>query len=265
MKAEARAARGPSRRQLHIWLGLAKRAAAHGARLLRSRGGLGRRICHARGRDIKIAADAEIDQAIVALLASDDGFPLLTEESGHVGHSASAGGYCWIVDPLDGSFNYSRRIPLCAVSVALWRGSQPLLGVVHDPMRREVFSGIVGVGAWLNGRRMTISDVRLPERGVLCTGFPVASEFSTAAVARVVRAVRAFKKVRWLGSAALSLAYVASGRADAYMESEIYVWDVAAGVALVLAAGGQVRVRAGRQPLTRVVMANNGRVRTPEG
>ena len=95
---------------------------------------------------------------------------------------------------------------------------------------------------------------------MLCTGFPAASDFSSDAVASFVQAVQTFRKVRLLGSAALSLAWVACGRADAYAERDIRLWDVAAGLALVRAAGGAVSAEPGREALTRMVRATNGRL-----
>ncbi|MBM3451436.1 MAG: hypothetical protein FJX78_10775, partial [Armatimonadetes bacterium] len=124
----------------------------------------------------------------------------------------------------------------------------------------EVFSGIVGQGAWLNGRPMSTSGVRRTRDDVLCTDFPVSTDFSAGALGAFVDGVRAFKKIRLLGTAAQSLAYVASGRTDVYAERDIKIWDVAAGVAVLRAAGGKAIVKAGRQPMTRIVVGSNGRL-----
>ena len=156
--------------------------------------------------------------------------------------------------------NYSRGIPLAVISVALWHGDDPVLGVVIDPARRDTYSGLVGDGTRLNGVPVRTSNIDTVKNAVICTGFPVSTDFSTDALIRFVQRVQGFKKVRMLGSAALSLAYVACGRTDVYSEDEIKLWDVAAGLALVQAAGGSVRTEAGRQPLTRKVTATNGRL-----
>src|SRR5439155_12695697 len=133
--------------------------------------------------------------------------------------------------------------------------------VVHDPVHDETFTGIVGTGAWLNGETIRTSSVSDPGRAVLCTGFPVGLRLTDSAVAGVVEQVRRFMKVRLLGSAALSLAYVAAGRADGYAEQAIRVWDVAAGLALVLAAGGHSEVVPHGRTAALDVSATNGSLR----
>jgi myo-inositol-1(or 4)-monophosphatase len=239
---------------------VARGAAGAGVRRLRAAGRIGRSSSAARRRDLTIVADGLVDRAVTSYLLRETALPLLSEESGE---HRQAAGLRWIVDPLDGSVNYSRSIPLCAVSIALWHGDTPVLGVVHDPMRDEVFTGLVGVGAWMNGTPIQTSDVRRVRDGIVCTGFPAAGDFSTTAVEGVVERVRAFQKVRMLGAAAISLAYVACGRADAYVEQEVRIWDVAAGLAIVVASGGQVKVMPGLQATTRSVAASNGRLPLP--
>jgi myo-inositol-1(or 4)-monophosphatase len=194
-----------------------------------------------QGRDVKHLADVESEKAIIESLRAGSPHPLLTEESGAHGR-ISNDAPAWIVDPLDGTLNYSRDIPLCAVSIALWRGAEPLLGVVYDFNRDELFSGAAGLGAWLNDTPISPSGVAETERAVLATGFPVNRDFSADSVGEFVRRIIGFKKVRLFGSAALSLAYAASGRVDAYCEEGIMLWDVAAGIAIVAAAGGAARV-----------------------
>lgn len=241
------------------WLAVAVEAARAGGDLLsRSQGRAVRRTMR---RDVKIAADARLDRFLTRFLSQRTGLPVLSEESGETSGAVTDRGYRWIVDPLDGSLNHSRGLPLTAISIALWARDKPVIGVVHDPSRGETFSGLVRVGAWLGRRRIATSRIRRASEGVLCTGFPAAADFSSTAVGSFVRHVQRFHKVRLLGSAALSLAYVASGRVDAYHERDIKLWDVAAGVALVTAAGGEVTITPGRHALTREVVATNGRLK----
>ncbi|MEA4855584.1 inositol monophosphatase family protein [Solidesulfovibrio sp.] len=188
------------------------------------------------GRDIKLAADRQAEAAILDTLAASP-HPILAEESGVSG--AATDGPRWIVDPLDGTVNYSRGLDLCCVSIALWDGERPLCGVVHDFTRRELFCGVVGRGAWRNDAPIQVSAAADPARAILGTGFPVNRDFASPALHRFIDRVRSFKKLRLLGSAALSLAWVACGRLDAYCEEDIMLWDVAAGLALVAAAGGR--------------------------
>lgn len=213
-------------------------AASHEAgRILSQRVGVAAGVESARGRDIKTAADRDAESAIFDILRAKSDFPILSEEAGG-NFSSESTSTCWIVDPLDGTLNLSRGIPLCCVSIALWRGLAPLVGVVHDFNRNETFSGTVGEGARLNDSRIRVSGVDSASQGVICAGFPVESSFEDDDLRSYLATVRNWKKVRLIGSAALSLAWVACGRVDAYAERGIKLWDVAAGLALVSAAGG---------------------------
>jgi myo-inositol-1(or 4)-monophosphatase len=161
------------------------------------------------------------------------------------------------VDPLDGSLNFSRDIPLFCISIALWKEMRPLLGVVYDCNHDEMFTGLVSEGAWLNGTPIQVTNTVKKSEAVLCTGFPVSTDFSENALLTFVRSIQAYKKVRLLGSAALSLAYVASGRADIYNENDIAIWDVAAGISIVEAAGGVVNFRQSEVENRLIVKAGN--------
>jgi myo-inositol-1(or 4)-monophosphatase len=239
------------------WLEVAVAAAVDAQSLLTRTGS--RRQTAAIGREIKIAADARLDRRLVALLSRSSDWPIVSEES--VRSAPSGSGYRWIIDPLDGTVNFMRGVPFSAISIALWKGSTPVLGVIRDVVRGEMFTGIVGAGAWLNGRRMRPSVVTQSSAAVLCTGFPVSTNMSTASIRRVIVGAQRFNKVRLFGSAALSLAYVACGRVDAYRERDIKIWDIAAGAALVRAAGGTVQLVTGSDGVMCHVTATNGVLR----
>lgn len=192
-------------------------------------------------KDVKLQGDLLAEAIILDYLQQETGYPALSEEKGTIG-TLDAENPMWIVDPLDGSLNYSQEIPLCCVSIALWQKKAPLLGVVYDFNRDELFSGIVGEGAWLNQVPIQVSGRRIKSESVLCTGFPIQTDFSSAGIQNFAKQIQAYKKVRLLGSAALSLAYVACGRVDAYHENNIMLWDVAAGCAIVQAAGGTLEL-----------------------
>jgi myo-inositol-1(or 4)-monophosphatase len=130
-----------------------------------------------------------------------------------------------------------------------------VLGVVYDFTREELFSGVVGDGAFLNEAPIRVSKTTAPGEAIAFTGFPSAASFETDSLTSFVEMLQRFKKVRLLGSAALSLAYVACGRGDVYIEQRIRIWDIAAGVALVNAAGGAFQTL-GTDPLD--VYADNG-------
>ena len=189
-------------------------------------------------RDVKIIADKELDRFIVEQLSKKSGFPVLSEESGLSQASNSKKNFRWIVDPLDGSMNFSREIPICCISIAFWQDMIPLIGVVYDFNRDELFTGIVGEGAWLNDSPICVSSTKHTSNAILATGFPVSSDFSQKTLYKFVNNIKIYQKIRLLGSAALSLAYVSCGRVDIYQENDIKIWDVAAGIALVRAAGG---------------------------
>ena len=197
-------------------------------------------VLSSEGRDLKHQADRDAEKAILEYLKEKSLFPVLTEESGV--HGKMGDGPLWIVDPLDGTLNFSRSNPFCCVSIALWQSDQPLMGVVYDFNRDELFSGIVGEGAWVNDQPIRVSEVETKNKAILATGFPTFSDFSNDSLREFVGQVQQYKKVRLFGAAALSLAYVACGRVDAYMENDIMLWDVAAGAALVKAAGGEIEV-----------------------
>ena len=193
------------------------------------------------GREWKINADKLLESVIVSHLRSESDYPILSEESGF---QKGAGEEYWIVDPLDGSANYFRGLPIYCISIGLWKNNQPILGVVLDPHNKQLFSGIVGGGAKCNGCEIRVRkklDVD-PLSSVLCTGFPAGLDHTQKNLDNIVSLICQFGKVRMLGSAALMLCYVASGRCDSYWERQIRLWDVAAGLAIVVSAGGQINL-----------------------
>lgn len=227
-------------------LAIAIAAAVRGGRHLASLARAAVEVLSGEGRDLKISADRSSERLILETLEERAGYPTLTEESG--GLEALPRTPAWVVDPLDGSANFARGIPGCCVSVALVDDGEPVVGAVYDLDRDELFSGAVGVGAWQGtASEPRLAGIRTSTTGhrhdaYLATGLPVARDFGGDALEALVRELQQFKKVRMLGAAALSLAYVAAGRVDAYAEDGIRLWDVAAGVALVRAAGGWARM-----------------------
>lgn len=211
------------------------------------------------GREVKVTADRFVEAMILSNLQGSTDYPVLTEERGWQS-GFSKEGYLWVVDPLDGSFNYYHDIPVCAVSIALYRGESPILGVIYDFNRHELFSGLVNEGAWLNKRPITVSDIKESERGILYTGFPVSADFSDQNSIEFMKFAKQWRKVRMIGSAAISLAYVACGRAEYYHERNTMFWDVAAGLAIVAAAGGQIQFFGNSLDAPQDVHADNGAV-----
>lgn len=190
------------------------------------------------------------------------GHAVLAEESGvHAGAAGAAAR--WIVDPLDGTTNFAHNYPFFCVSIAAeWEG-RLVAGVVHDPVRDELFAAAAGAGATLNGAPLRVSDVARVEDALLVTGFPydVREHPERSLPAFAAFLVRA-QAVRRDGSAALNLAYVACGRFEGFWEGHLSPWDMAAGVLLVREAGGLVTAYDGG-PFAldgRQILATNGRV-----
>ncbi|WP_341462838.1 inositol monophosphatase family protein [Helicobacter pullorum] len=184
-------------------------------------------------KDIKLQADLDSEEIICKILMSAFSYPILSEESYKINDKEKKGIY-WVVDPLDGSLNYSQDIPLCCVSIALYENNNPILGVIYDFNRDEMFSGIVGVGAWLNSEKIIVpKKIKEKNQAVLATGFSSYMNYGREELSKFISYIQEFKKIRLLGSAALSLAYVACGRIDAYYEKDIAFWDIAAGLALI--------------------------------
>jgi len=218
-------------------------------------------IAAEEGREVKIDADKHAETLILAALEKEAPYPVISEEAGWVRAGAGREGYVWAVDPLDGSVNYLRDYPHCAVSIALLKAGAPVLGVVDCFVLGECFSGAIGEGAWLNGAPIRVSTIAAPASGILQTGVP--SRASAASMALFEARLRSWRKIRMIGSAASALAYVAAGRAEAYRESGSMIWDVAAGCALVKAAGGEFVIAGGLdQPLE--VAAGNGAIALPD-
>lgn len=187
------------------------------------------------GKDIKLSSDKMSEKIIMDIL-EESNIPILSEEYGFKG---TEGELCWIVDPLDGTINYFKGLDdFACVSVALWEKGRPVLGVVYRFMKDELFCGAEGVGAFLNDMEMKPSDIKETSQAVMATGFPVKRSYDTESLSKFVKQVQCFKKVRMLGAAALMGTFVACGRLDTYFEDEIMLWDVAAAVAIVNAAGG---------------------------
>lgn len=161
------------------------------------------------------------------------GIPVIGEENGGDTSLAFNDSYYWIVDPIDGTYNFLRGIPGVCVSVALMKGRTPVVGAINDFTRGELYAGGKGLPLTLNGAEIKPAWAHEQSQAVLMTGFPSATDYSDENLKHFVTAVQKFKKVRMCGSAALAMAWVAAGRADAYKENRLYLWDVAAGLSLM--------------------------------
>ena len=219
------------------------------------------RVHREDGRDIKLEADLLLSRELTRRLAKSSGLPCLSEEDVSSHGLPSDAEPVWIVDPLDGSMNFARGLPLHCVSIALWQGEEALVGVIHDIARGETMAGYDDF-AETDGVPMRVRREADVAMAVLATGFPLLADTSPESSGWFLRFADAFKKVRMFGSAALSMAWVAQGKLDAYFEKDIMIWDIAAGAALVRGAGGVCDIRPGRFPLSRDVLATNAKLAT---
>jgi myo-inositol-1(or 4)-monophosphatase len=195
-------------------------------------------IIFSENKDIKLEADVRTEELIKSLITKDSDFPILGEESGP--SVQDLGDIYWVIDPLDGTANFSRNIPICCVSIALVKKNQPVLGVIYDFNHDEMYSGSKNHKALLNGSEIKVSQLENKNIATLVTGLPAKTNFSNKAMKTMITDFQSWKKIRMIGSAAMASVYVASGKADFYKEYGIYLWDIAAGAAIVEAAGGSV-------------------------
>lgn len=205
----------------------------------------------------------EVDQKIENFLIQKikERYPnhhILTEESGE--HGSHETGFQWIIDPIDGTTNFSHGYPFFAISIGLKKNDSMVAGVVHAPLLREMYSAEKGKGAFLNDKRISVSAVKSLKKSMLATGF--GSEHRLDNMPYFIRFHKEAQAVRRAGSAALDLCHVAAGRLDAYWEFGLQPWDIAAGILIVEEAGGKVtNVKGGPVDLAKgEIVASNGHI-----
>jgi myo-inositol-1(or 4)-monophosphatase len=183
---------------------------------------------------------------------------ILAEESGETNLGSD---FKWIIDPLDGTTNYTHSFPVFCVSIALEFKGEVILGVVYDPNLDELFYAEKGKGAFLNGKRISVSKTDKLIKSMLATGFPYnVKENPDNCIEHFVNFLMEAQAIRRLGSAALDLVYVACGRLDGFWEVNLNPWDTAAGKIIVEEAGGKVTDFYGNDfnIYTKGIVASNG-------
>lgn len=203
-----------------------------------------------KGRDIKLIIDQDTEKLIRSSLEKTN-IPILGEE---YGGEISDERY-WVIDPIDGTANYFRGLNECCVSIALMEGNEALIGVIYNFNVDQMYTAIKDHGAFLNNTKITVSDVALKSKASITTGFPASETIESSM--NFLENLKDWKKVRMFGSAALSCAYVASGKCDYYAEKGVYLWDIAAGICLVKEAGGSVDFKLIDKERYEVVFSNN--------
>lgn len=217
--------------------------------------------------DVVTAADTESEAYIVGELTRR--FPdhhIVGEEGGGQGAPVAVAGYQWFVDPVDGTVNFAAKLPHFCTSIALASADrQPLLGVVYDPTRDELFAAVRGKGAWLNGVPLRVTATEELNDAVVSTGFPYDKHTNPDNNLREWAAfLKHIRGERRLGSAALDLCYVGAGRLDGYWEKDLKPYDAMAGMLVAREAGGMVTDYEGnRDPQCQDrgrYVASNGRI-----
>jgi myo-inositol-1(or 4)-monophosphatase len=265
-------------------LAAAVQAARAAGQLMRANWHLPKRVNAVDVHDIKLELDVRCQKLIGKILRTAFPQVSLLGEEGDSGDTNAE--YRWVVDPIDGTVNYFFGMPHAAVSIALqsksdkWqvagdrkstrsRGQNhatchpshvTLLGVIYDPFTDELWTAVCGGPTRLNGRVVRVSRRARLDEAIIAMGFSKSRENLAKSLPHLNRLARRAKKIRIMGSAALELAYVASGRLDAYIERTINLWDIAAGALMVECSGGEFYTRPAPGGKFRMV-ADNGRLR----
>lgn len=227
--------------ELENYLAAAEEAAQAAGGLLRANFEKSLRVDANEAHDIKLELDRRSQALIESLLL--DRFPehAIYGEEGIRGDQESP--FQWIIDPIDGTVNFFYGIPHFAISIALRIRGVIVVGVIYDPMRDELWSVAKGGAPTLNGRSIRVSSRTELKEATISVGVSKTLDSINRGLPLFERMVRSAKKCRMMGSASLDIAYVACGRLDAYIEGQISLWDVAAGLLLVEAAGGTIDLK----------------------
>ena len=210
--------------------------------------------------DLVTEADLASETSIVASLNEDaPGTEIMAEES-FTGSLERTKGSVWIIDPLDGTTNFAHGIPIFAVSIALLRNGQPIVGVIYCPMQNELFFACSGGGAWMNTTPIHVTETEFLVQALVATGFPynIHDRLETV-ISQVQNVLPKVRDIRRCGAAAVDLAYVACGRLDGFWEIDLKPWDTAAGWLVVKEAGGTITDFNGRtfSPFNPEIVASN--------
>jgi myo-inositol-1(or 4)-monophosphatase len=206
-------------------------------------------------------ADKKTEEAIFSAIRKN--FPdhfILSEEAGELKQDSV---YKWIIDPIDGTVNFANGIPICCVSIALEKNGHMIMGAVSAPFLNEFYFAEKGTGAFLNDRRIEVSDQHEVIHSCLVTGFPYTYINTPNGPLEIFsRLIKKGIPVRRLGSAAIDLCWVAAGRFDGFYEHKLSAWDSAAGFLLVEEAGGKVTDFKGDpySPYQPHIVATNGKI-----
>lgn len=190
--------------------------------------------------DLVTEADKLSEEKIIEIIKKDcPSHAILSEEAGFL--SSEKDEFLWVIDPLDGTTNYTHQFPFVAVSIALLYRRIPIVGVVYNPILEELFCAAKTFGAFLNEKKICVSETSELSNSLLVTGFPYdRRENLDNNFQEFIQLTNLTQGVRRIGAASLDLAYVASGKLDGFWEKGLKPWDMAAGALLVEEARGKV-------------------------
>ena len=241
-------------------LALAKKAAEASGKLLQNKKKQFNEILSSNSKDIKLKADTESEELIKEIITSQSAYPILSEESGK--SSENLGDIFWVVDPLDGTANYSRDIPFCCVSIGLVNNMKPILGAIYDFNNDHMYFGdTINNLSKMNKSHINVSNKSDKAKSILITGLPHGTDYSTESLENMITDMQEWQKIRMIGSAALAACYVASGKAERYQENGTYLWDIIAGAAIVKSAGGIVEITNQRDNFQVDVVFSNSKIK----
>jgi myo-inositol-1(or 4)-monophosphatase len=237
----------------------AVKAAKAAGVLLRENFGCALEVDEAKHHDIKLALDVESQDLITGILLGEFPDYALYGEEGMAGNQESD--YQWIVDPIDGTVNYFYGIPHYCISIALRHKDELIVGVIYDPSMDDLWTVVKGEKPYLNGKEISVSSRTKLEESILFVGCGKTEDALSTGLERFRRASLRARKMRMMGSAALGMAYIATGRLDAYVESRISLWDIAAGQLLIESTGGKVTLTPKEnEPDVWSIVATNGKI-----
>ena len=211
-------------------------------------------------RDTKLQADVSSENLIKQIISDDSNYEILAEESGK--SSDNLGETFWVIDPLDGTANYNRNIPICCVSIGMVTNLKPVFGVIYDFNNDELYVGdCIKKTATLNRNTIHVSDISKKDEGIVVTGLPFSTDYSDSSLQKLISDMQVWKKTRMIGSAAMASCYIASGKAEMYKEKGIYLWDIIAGAAIVESAGGSAEILNIRENYQVDVIFSNAKIK----
>ena len=239
-------------------LNLAKKAAKLAGNMLSEGFNHPKEKIFSSDKDIKLSSDIKAEELIKEIIQHQSNLPILAEESGKSSNNLTD--TFWVIDPLDGTANYERKIPICCVSIAIVSELEPILGVIYDFNNNLLYEGSKYSEAKVNEKLIQTSDNSNKNEGVLVTGLPNNTDYSNESLKAMIDDFQNWRKVRMIGSAGIASVYVASGKADLYKENKTYLWDIAAGAAIANSAGGNVKISKPNKNFQVDVSISNGKI-----